>query len=324
MAKKLVLGVVGSVVVIAAGAVTAGLFMKPAQRPAPDVTVQVTPERVERGRYLATSVFPCMQCHSQLDPTLYGGAPKPGTEGAGGNCLGAEAGVPGVVCVRNITPDRETGIGAWTDGEIVRAIREGVDRDGNGLFPMMPYQVFREMPDEDAFAIVAYLRTLKPIRNKVPASRVAFPVNILTKFAPKPLSGPVPPIDRRDQVAYGHYLTRACFLCHTPTDGRHQPLVDKAFSGGREFRSKDLTVRSANLTFDETGQGERTKEQFISMFAAFRDAEPMKVAPEHNTFMPWRAFSGMTDEDLGSVYDFLKAQPNIRNEVERRPVPYAG
>lgn len=319
MTRRIVMGILGLLALGAGGAVAFGLWMKPAQRAPLDVKVALTAERVERGRYLANNVFQCMHCHSPLDLTLYGGYPVPGTEGAGGTCLGSEMGVPGEVCARNITPDQETGLGAWTDGEVLRAIREGVGRDGRGLFPMMPYQTFRSMPDEDAYALVAYLRTLAPVRNAVRPSRLDFPVNILSKFAPQPLDGPVPPVDRQDRTAYGRYLTGACYLCHTPTDSRHRPIPEKAFSGGREFAAQGMRVRSANLTFDETGLGERTREQFVSMFTAWRSAAPMKVAPQDNTLMPWHAVSGMTDEDLGIIYDYLRAQPHIRNRVERRP-----
>ena len=104
---------------------------------------------------------------------------KAGTEGQGGFPFDKKLGVPGLVQAQNITPDPETGLGHWTDGEVLRAMREGVDRKGVALFPMMPYEDFREMSDEDARAIVAYLRTLKPIRHAVAPRRLDFPVNLL-------------------------------------------------------------------------------------------------------------------------------------------------
>ncbi len=320
---KVALAALGLSALCVAGAVVFGVMMRPAQRPALDLRAEQTPARVERGRYLANSVFLCTHCHSKDDPTSYGGYPVPGTEGAGGDCFGREMGVPGTVCPANITPDPETGIGAWTDGEIVRAMREGVDRQGRGLFPVMPYDLFREIPDDDALAIVAYLRTLPPVRNAVPKPKLDFPVNVLSKLAPKPLAGPVAAIDRSDRMAYGHYLTRACFSCHTQVDANHQPIPSLAFGGGREFARNDLVVRSANLTFDETGLGGRTKEQFIALFSLWRGVPAPKVAPKDNTFMPWHSVSGMTDEDLGVVYDFLGAQPKVHNLVDRRPTRHA-
>jgi hypothetical protein len=321
---KIALGAAGAVVSLLGGAASLALWMKPAQRPALKIQIERTPERVERGRYLVTSVFPCMTCHSKLDSEIYGSHTVAGTLGAGGDCFDRTMGFPGKVCPSNITPDVETGIGSWTDGEILRAMREGVDKDGNGLFPAMPYDKFREMPDEDAFAVVAYLRTLEPIKHRVEPKQIDFPVNVLSKLAPKPLEGPVAAIDRKDRMAYGKYLTSACHKCHTPVDSKNRAIPGKDFAGGREFVHGPMRVRSANLTFDETGQGGRTKEQFLALFAVWRGSAPAKVAPQDNTMMPWRFLSGMTDEDLGIVYDYLAAQPRVSNNVVRRPPPPLG
>ena len=97
-----------------------------------------------------------------------------------------ELGLPGRIASRNITPDLETGLGAWTDGEKIRAIREGISRDGTMLFPMMPYERFRKMSDEDVMSLVAYLNTLTPVRHRVKRSQVDFPVSILMRSAPRP------------------------------------------------------------------------------------------------------------------------------------------
>src|SRR5216110_697497 len=98
---------------------------------------------------------------------LFGG-PVVSAHNAGSACIGPEQGAPGKICFPNLTPDPETGLGAWTDGEILRAIREGVSRDGRALFPMMPYTEFRALSDEDTRAIVAYLRTMPAVKNAVP------------------------------------------------------------------------------------------------------------------------------------------------------------
>src|SRR5206468_11541394 len=138
---------------------------------------------------LVEHVADCLGCHS--DHTDGFGFPvKPGTEGEGGFPFDAKLGVPGLVCAQNITPDPETGLGRWSDDEILRAMREGVDRNGDALFPMMPYQHFRYMSDEDAKSIVVYVRTLKPIHNQVPPKHLDFPVHFIAKFIPKPLHGP--------------------------------------------------------------------------------------------------------------------------------------
>ncbi|HWW63010.1 MAG TPA: cytochrome c, partial [Thermoanaerobaculia bacterium] len=160
-----VVGILLLVVVAVAVCAIAWLALRrPAQRPASTEKIEATPERLARGKYLAHHVTDCFGCHSDhID--AFGFPPKPGTEGQGGMSFSKADGFPGFLAVRNITPDPETGIGNWTDGEILRAIREGVDREGKALFPMMPYGGYKELGDEDAKAIVAYLRTIKPIRH---------------------------------------------------------------------------------------------------------------------------------------------------------------
>jgi len=88
-------------------------------------------------------------------------------------------GFPGTVVAPNITPDRETGIGNFTDDQLSRAIREGISHDGQTLFPMMPYVRFRQMSDEDLASVVVYIRTLAPIRNALPRTDIHFPVKYI-------------------------------------------------------------------------------------------------------------------------------------------------
>jgi DNA-directed RNA polymerase subunit RPC12/RpoP len=322
--KKVVLGLVGLVVVVIGGGLLFLVTMKPKQRPAPDLRVELTPERLARGEYLARSVYLCLDCHSQIDTTKYGTPIKPGTEGGGGECFTKEnAGFPGTVCAQNITPDKESGVGNWTDGELLRAIREGVSRDGSALFPMMPYQLAKNLSDEDTKSIVAYLRTLKPISNKISKGKaqIDFPVNLFIKFAPQPVET-VPEPDRKDSVAYGKYLSYACLECHTPVDDKMQKIAGKEFSGGREFRFGELKVRTANITAHATGIGNRTKEQFVGLFAGWRAvAEHPTVAPKDNTMMPWAQLKNLTDEDLGAIYDFLQTVPKVDNVVQKKIAP---
>jgi DNA-directed RNA polymerase subunit RPC12/RpoP len=322
--KKALLGLVGLIVFVVGGGLVFLVTMKPAQRPAPDLKVELTPERLARGEYLARNVYLCLDCHSEMDQTKYGTPIKPGTEGGGGECFTKEnAGFPGTVCAQNITPDKESGLGNWTDGEILRAIREGVSRDGSALFPMMPYKLAKNLSDEDAKSIVAYVRSLKPISNKVAKgkSQIDFPVNLLIKFEPQPVES-VPEPDRKDSVAYGKYLSYACSECHSPVNEKMQRLPGKDFSGGREFRFGELKVRSANITAHASGIGNRTKEQFVALFAGWRNvAEHPTVAPKDNTMMPWAQLKHMTDEDLGAIYDFLQTVPKVENVVEKRIAP---
>ena len=115
----------------------------------------------------------------------------------------------------NITPDKETGIGRWTDAQIVRAIREGKHRDGRTLGPPMPFELYRRLSDRDVRAMVVYLRTLVPVKNAVPRSR--YTIALPASYGPVVRSVPEP--SRKDRVKYGEYLAGPvahCVGCHTP------------------------------------------------------------------------------------------------------------
>jgi mono/diheme cytochrome c family protein len=296
----------------------------PKRRPASSVKIEPTPERLERGKYLALHVTDCLGCHSDHHFDRFGMPVKAGTEGQGGFAFDEKLGVPGVVCAQNITADPEFGLAQWSDGEVLRAMREGIDRQGRALFPMMPYLGYQHLSDEDARAIVAYLRTLPPIHRSVPAKRIRFPLNLLLKSVPRPLDGPVPEPNRSDPVAYGKYLTTVagCLGCHTTEDARRRPIPGMEFAGGNEYPGPWGTNRSANITPEEhTWMGKATKEEFVARFKAFAplvDSSP--VAPQgQNTVMGWLAYSGMTEDDLGAIYDYLKTVKPVRHEVVTFP-----
>lgn len=140
----------------------------------------------------------CTECHADRDWTRFS-APALAPVGAGRtSCLGRDepaaglaAEFPGRICFPNITADRETGVGDWTDGELLRAVREGVDRDGHTLFPIMPYFIFRQLSDADARSLVVWIRSLPPVVREHPAKAVDFPVNLFIRLVPRPLANPV-------------------------------------------------------------------------------------------------------------------------------------
>jgi hypothetical protein len=250
---------------------------------------------------------------------------KPGTEGQGGFPFGGEFGVPGLVCSQNITPDNEFGIGLWSDDEVMRAIREGVDRSGNALFPVMPYMHLAYMSDEDARSVVVYLRTLKPIHRSVPARSIDFPVNLLVKFVPKPITRPVPDPDPNDRVRYGAYLARVggCIECHSPHDDKGRLIESRLFSGGWTMIGPWGRNVTPNLTPAKNAYlGRNTREEFIGRFRAFSSMDASNAPPAgkgRNTIMPWMALSRMTDHDLGAIYDYLKTLEPIDNPVNPFP-----
>lgn len=307
-----------AVATVAAGAAYFA-FRPPASAPPKAVTVQVTPERLERGRYIF-EVADCDGCHSERDWKKFSGPVLGGRRGAG-VVFPAELGFPGSVVAPNITPDRETGIGGWTDGEKIRAIREGVSKDGRALFPFMPYRNFRSMSDEDVEALVAYMNSLAPVRNQLAQTKLNFPVNVLIKSAPQPVTQAVSRPAESDKLAHGKYLVTlaGCGGCHTQEENG-QPKTELAFGGGTEFRLAGFTVRSANISPDgETGIGNWAESRFVEKFRGYANLTP-ETAPAsvqaNFTLMPWIAWSKLPDEDLRAIYAYLRTVKPIRNQVD--------
>ncbi len=285
--------------------------------PAPDMKIISTPEMIERGKYLAIGFASCIDCHSQRDYSKFAGPVIPGTEGMGGENFGEGA---GTVLAKNITSDKETGLGNWTDGEIFRAVTMGVDKDGEPLGPMMPYMFFRNMDEEDIKAIIAYIRTLPPVKNEIPKHDLKFPVSLIFRTLPlKPDFKKLP--DKSNTVALGQYYSGGCMFCHSPME-KGEFIKDKEFSGGNVFPNpKGGIVRSVNITPDkETGIGNWTKEQFIQKFRSYSTPEAQNIHVkdgEFNSIMPWTFYNVCTDEDLGAVYDYLMTQKPVKNLVQR-------
>ena len=318
--RRILLIVSLTLVIVIAGALTWIYGFLPRQRPAPELVIEYTPELVARGDYLVNEVLLCLDCHSERDWTQYSGPAQPPL-GAGRPCIDHDSkavginfgsgGFPGRLCIQNITPDMETGIGAWTDGEIARAIREGVSRDGRALFPVMPWFMYQQMSDEDVSAVIAYLRSMPPVNYYRPGQILDFPLNILNRIYPRPLSGPVPAVDRNDTVAWGEYLSKIarCEFCHTPRLRRSiDPIPDRLMAGGVPFfMGRDMHY-SKNLTPHPDGMGLWTKEMFIGRFRLHTEPFPLKNE-EDNSEMNWVEFSGMSDEDLGAIWDYLMTLP---------------
>lgn len=176
--------------------------------------------------------------------------------------------------------------------------------------------------------MVVYLRAQQPVRRATRPPEIDFPVNLLIRTEPAPVERPVLDPDRRDTVAYGKYLVEiaGCVLCHTPTE-RGRPIPGQEFSGGRDLfitypegRARSV---SANITPDpETGYfGFATRDDWIARVRSVASlrAEPPTVERGRNTMMPWLEYAGLSDEDLGAIYDFMRTVRPIRKVVERFP-----
>ena len=282
-----------------------------------NIKVAITPARVERGKYLATHVAVCVDCHSPHDWTKLGGPMDTTQLGAGGEKFDAGVGFPGNVVVPNITPYN---LKNWTDGEMIRAITTGVKKDGSAIFPLMPWKGYSKMDKEDIYAIVAYIRTLKPVAVTHPKASLDFPLNILVHTMPqKAQPGNLP--DPKDSVKYGEYIVSSagCMDCHSQ-DNQGEYLPGLEFAGGKPFKVGAATVHSANITPDAaTGIGKWTKEQFVARFKAYANqANAHTVEPgEFQTIMPWWNYGGMTDTDLGAVYVYLHTLKPVNNKVTK-------
>ena len=315
-ALRWILIVLSAIIVLAAGMISYVIWALP-NIPAPDLKVEITPERVERGSYLANHLMGCMDCHARRDWTKFLGPVIPGTRGAGGEHFEKFIPVPGILVPPNITPYH---LGTWTDGEIYRAITCGVSKDGRPLFPIMPYLQFGKLSDEDIYSVIAYLRTLEPVQSDNPVTHMNFPLNIFLHLMPQKgtheLEG-----ESNDPVLKGKYLatTAACIDCHTPQEkGKYIPEMD--YAGGMEFSvPTGGIVRSGNITPDpDTGIGRWTQDQFLARFLTYRDSTfvPQPVDPgAFNTAMPWQYYASMKEEDLVSIFHYLKSLKPVNHQV---------
>ncbi|CAG4995443.1 Alcohol dehydrogenase (quinone), cytochrome c subunit [Dyadobacter sp. CECT 9275] len=308
--------IIALLLLIVAGAVAYVKLALPDTGPVQEITIERTPQRLERGEYLANHVTVCMDCHSTREWNLFAGPVKPGDMGGGGEKFGPEMGFPGTFYARNITP---YALGDWTDGEIFRAVTTGVSKDGSALFPVMPYHAFGQMDTEDVYSIIAYIRSLKPVKNDVPKGAPDFPVSILINTMPAK-GNPMKMPSKSDQIAYGKYLvtSASCVDCHSKTD-KGNKIPGTEFGGGMDFRMPGGITRSANITPDaETGIGKWSEEAFVKRFKVFADSGyvPHAVGPnEMNSPMPWNMYAGMEEDDLKAIYAYLKTLAPIKNDV---------
>lgn len=288
--------------------------------PVENVKIEYTPERIERGKYLANNVAQCVDCHSQRDWSRFSGPTISGTEGKGGEIFDQKIGFPGKYYAPNITPFH---LKNWSDGELFRAITTGVSRDNRPLFPVMPYPSFGKMDREDVYSIIAYIRSLPDIENETPAPESDFPMNIIIHTIPTEADFTLKPA-ATEKEKYGEYLTNAasCIECHTPA-ARGQIIKEQEFSGGRFFPFPDgSTVISANITPDKaTGIGSWDEAAFIQRFKAFdqnaNNGNDVVKSGDFNSVMPWSKYSQMTNEDLAAIYAYLRTLKPISNKISK-------
>jgi cytochrome c553 len=276
---------------------------------------------LEHGRYLAETVALCAHCHSAPNDEI-DGRPPIESNYAGIDCPILEKNmnprgkdskdfVTSKLCEPNITPDPVTGIGGWSKSDIIRAFRDGLRPDGMPLHSNM-WLNLHAVSDEDAKAIASYIQTLPPVVHEQPGRGPVLSKRIhalsLASLAPSPAKSP----DPSDEAAYGKYLTDIgrCRYCHTPNDAPGLERKGKAFTGGARYwvggryLPGARVVITPNLTTHPEGIGVLSRADFIALFR--ERGSGRKVPFSRNTVMPWVAFAGMTDQDLGAIWAYLQ------------------
>jgi hypothetical protein len=267
-------------------------------------------EVLERGRYLFHHVANCAFCHSPHEDDAFGWPIQEGKLGAG-MCMPDFYSMPGKVCSPNITPHPERGVGQWSDEELITAFRENTGRGGTPLFP---HHSLYGMADSDARSLVAYMRTLPALDHHSgdtdPRMRRKIP-------RPDIVPAATPP-DRADRALYGKYLVdmAGCAFCHT---GEGEDGAEVPFAGGFVFEHKGYKEVSRNITPHPTaGIGQFSEPLFVLRFKAWNALAPTKIEAgmPNQKAMPWRAFAGMTEEDLGAIFAYLKTLPPVSTPVQ--------
>lgn len=262
---------------------------------------------VARGAYLANAAA-CLVCHTAVGPT----GPDLANLGAGGLEMKEKF---GVWRSPNITPDKGTGIGNWTDEQIATAIREGLRPDGTQLSPMMPYLNYNGLTDEDVKGIVAFLRTLKPIERQVAKSEL----KMVPIPAPKP-ANKAPGADPHDQGQY-YANIMLCSHCHwTPNKDFTAPAgPDKMFSGGLPMEVPPLgtgTLYASNITSDpDTGIGKWSDDQLYAAIKYMKKSDGSMINGPM-LFMQG-VWSQLEDQDLKNVVAYIKTIPAVKHKVPK-------
>lgn len=293
-----------------------------------DLRVDPTSARVARGEYLVNGPAACGACHNGREN---GDPLSPNVTSLLGGGMVLQEGDKIRVYTPNITPDQETGLGAWTDDEILRTIRDGVRRDGTVLFPIMPYNSYGHLSDEDAMAIVAYLRSVpaaKPATAAFPYEAPGMLKMIVSKGGTlhEPATD-VAPVSSSDQVKYGEYLAHVghCGDCHSRTARGPRDMDDPKWMAGSDvpFETAAGVVWAPNLTPDEaTGLGKYSAEQIKTALVRGTRLDGEMMMPPMSLFQPHLA--NMTDADLDALVAYLKSLPATSKQTPPREPSEAG
>lgn len=315
--KKIFLRILAGLVILIGGLVIF-IFLtwdKTYDVPLPDFKASTDSAIIARGKYLAFGPAHCATCHIPQDKIkdMESGQEMPLS---GGWELDIP---PGIFRAPNLTPDMETGIGKFSDGQIARALRHAVKHDGRILFPFMPFQ---EMSDDDVVALISFLRSQPAVKNDLKKTELKFLGKALMAFGAikpgEPKNTPPKSFKPDTTAAYGSYLANTvanCVGCHTDRDMKTGKFTGKPLAGGLKFPadafSEGYSFITPNLTPDmETGRiAKWDRAQFMNRF---RGGRVFKGSP-----MPWGAFSRINDTELKALYAYLTSVPAVVNKIEK-------
>ena len=289
---------------VAAGALLLLLWAAP--------VLAATPEEIARGKYIFGATGGC-GCHT---------VPK-GTANAGGRKYD---GPFGTVYSSNITPDIKTGIGGWTDEQIITAIRLGRRSNGERIVPVHPFTSFNGMADADLKALVAFLRTVPPVDRPNTPKKITIPMfesvflpGWLMAFAAKETPPPAAPVSG---VARGEYLVHAlghCGECHTPRSAMTMALDNSRLLAGNPKKTGPEGQATPNLTPDKaTGLGDWTEEQIVTYLGTGNrpDGDVAGGLMEEMIQGTLAGLKDLTKADLQAIARYLTSIPAVKNKIE--------
>ena len=261
-------------------------------------TASAQSDLVKRGDYLVNTIMTCGNCYTPKGPP----AVIAGKDFSGGLSWDEP---PFKVTAPNITQDKDTGIGGWSDADIKKLLRTGQRPNGVQIAEVMPTAFYGIITDNDMNAIVAYLRTLKPVANKVadPIYKMQIPHHSFPG-AEKPYTEAM----LSDKVKKGFYLATIghCMECHTPMGPRGREFADKLGIGGFEFPGPWGKSVSRNITPSKTkGIGAWTDAQIKTVITTGVDKDGNHLKPP----MGFGYYAHMTDSDLNDLIAWLHTVP---------------
>lgn len=326
MIRKIILNVIS---ILLLGIIAFALYIqfswdKTYDWPGPSLQTTTDSAVIAKGRYLVHGPAHCVSCHVSgfgdmvagdegKEVALQGGTPFP-------------LGPLGTLYTANLTPDKATGIGRYTDEQVFRMMRHSIKPNGMGSASLL--MPFNRMADDDLVAIVSYLRSLAPVNNPMPDPEwtvMGKAVRVLTPTF-KPIRDPAAPAlapAMAPTIERGEYLARSvanCVGCHTERDLMTYEATGPEFAGGMEFEpwkelhhylkvDPELWMRTPNITPDPNSALSKfkTQEEFI---ARFRKGRVISYSP-----MDWGPFSRMSDEDITAIWMYLRSLKPEKKDV---------